>query len=222
MLFARLLAYVLSPLLFPPLLFTVVLTAHGVGRQSLVWLVGAVVIFGCAFPLAAALRDVRTGRSGSIELAHAAERRRPYIAAAIGFAVVAAVAALTDAGVTRSVETALSGPADAAVMGHVGTALPVILAVMYAVNSLLVAAAAYRWKPSVHAASAACFVSLLVFLEAGLSPVILGLLILLIPLIGWARWRTGAHSVSEVIVGSLGGLLLPPAELLLAMLAGWL
>ena len=81
------------------------------------------------------------------------------------------------------------------------------------------------WKISIHMAGLAAFVSGLLFVtlvawqdlpedwEAALTVATTAPLMLLLPLLMWARVRAQAHTVGQVVAGAAFGLFVPLAEL---------
>lgn len=223
---AEVVAYLANPFIFPPLLFGLVFVAMDVSVRDGALSMGVVILGGVLLPLFVVLREVRLGRITSFQMSRAVERRKPYLAASIGFAGVAAVLLLMPQ--TRHIL--------------------MLIAACYAVNTLLIVVIANRWKPSVHTASITCFLSILLYIERNIqvavilspepraisleeilansaalldvSPVAIIVLLLLTALVGWARVRTGTHSVAEVGAGSLFGLLLPYVELSVILWTG--
>ena len=198
---AHVLAYVFNPLLFPVLLFAVVLADVGAGLPAFAGVMAAVLVGGVALPVIVAMREMRAGRVASIQMHSALERRRPYTAAAAGLAAAALAFALADPPAAR---------------------LLIALAASYACNALLVALVALWWKPSVHLASAAGFVSVLLYLDLVVSFVEVAPLLLLVVLLAWSRTRTQAHTLGETTTGAILGALLFVGELFLASRLGWL
>ncbi|MFQ5572524.1 MAG: phosphatase PAP2 family protein, partial [Rhodothermales bacterium] len=105
------------------------------------------------------------------------------------------------------------------------TAGPLIAAIMACtiVNTLVMTLVTRRWKISIHAAATASFVTMLLFVALTawpshpdaslLRPATVLSLAPLIPLMMWARVRTGAHTWGQVVAGTLYGLFVPYAEL---------
>lgn len=194
--------YAVNPLILPPALFGAVLWWSGASFSETARAVGIVFILMTLLPLASLWWMVRTGRSESLAKVTQRERTRLY-----GFGILCTTAAV--AALSAFVKTAASF-----VFG---------LGVAIAGTAALLALANLRWKISIHAAAVTGFVavpaSLPLFIPdtAPVSAVIW--LLPFIPLVMWARVRTGSHSVGEVAAGAaLGGS--APVLMLWALSAG--
>ncbi len=217
--FANAIAYIFNPLIFPPLLFGIVLNAARATPVEAGWVLSLALVVGVGVPLGVAWHEVRHGRIASINMSRSGERRKPYLAAFASFGIIAATFIIA------------SPPA---------AQLLTVLSGCYAFNALLVVIAARRWKLSVHVASVTGFLSIFLFLGSmawwshhplstthSMFPlqipfVALVALLALTALAAWSRVHTGAHTAGEVAIGALAGFVLPPAELALALLAGWI
>ncbi len=203
--------YVVSPLTLPPLLFGLVLGHFGAPAAEIGWtMLGALVFLGL-IPLGYVMWMVHRRRASSIEVRDRARRGRPFL---VGLASSVAAFVLV---------LVLPGAAKALVAALVGCIV---------VNTLAMALVTLRWKISIHAATTAGFVSMLAFvaltpwpgpaLGTRLLPATVLPLLLLVPLVMWARVRAGAHTRGEVWAGALFGLAVPYAELYLLLKTGLL
>ena len=92
------------------------------------------------------------------------------------------------------------------------TSLITLLAVIFPVNAVLITLITLKWKISVHMGGLAGFVAALFYLytQVGSDRVVAGsvlfMLIALIPILMWARVRSGAHTFAETVGGTLFGL----------------
>ena len=206
---AQWVSYVVSPLLLPPVLFGLALAHVGAGAGAVTWGVGVGIVFFALGPLGMLVWMVRRGQVRTIEVLERARRRRPFLGsiAATGAAFMLAM----------SVE-------------HAGQALLAALIGCQMVNVVVLLVITLRWKISIHAVSIAGFVAALAFIAGApwtsatglLTP---GLVVGLMPfivLVGWARVRLRAHTVAQVLGGTLFGLVVPCAELALLWRLGWL
>ncbi len=200
------LAYLVNPLVLPPLLFGLVLAHFGAPGAEIGWTVGVVLVFFALVPLGYVLWLVWQRAVPSLELDDPALRTRPLL---LGLASgLLALALLAGNGTTAA-------------------ALVLALAACQVLNTLLVLLVNLRWKISIHVIATAGFISVLLFVAttpwSGLSavppealvlkPVALAGLLPVVPLLMWARVRTGAHTFGQVLGGALFGALLPFAEL---------
>lgn len=201
--------YAISPLVLPPALFGLIVAHFGASAQEiLATSLGALVLLGFV-PLAYLGWMVRHHRALSIEVRDRRRRTAPFLVATAAY--VAALVLVLLWGDTAK-------PLVAAILGvSVG-------------NAFLLMAITWRWKISIHASSVGGFVSVLWLVAVlwrdvplpMLHPGWTALLVLLVPLVMWARVRVQAHTKAQVWAGALFGLLVPCAELWLAHRAGLL
>jgi membrane-associated phospholipid phosphatase len=203
---AHALAYVVNPLVLPPLLFGLVLAHFGAPAAEIARVVTVGLVFFGLVPLACVVWLVRRRRVDSIEVREREGRTVPFL---VG---------LASAGVALVLLAGTGGPAGRLVVALTGCHL---------VNTVLVIVINLRWKISVHTSAVAGFASVLLFVARTgwtaleglppesllLRPAPLSALLGFVPLLMWARVRTGAHSGGQVVAGALLGLLLPYAEL---------
>lgn len=150
-------------------------------------------LFVCVLPLFVLLGLVRLGKVTDHHVSNR-KQRAPVLLMALG-SVVAGLVVLQAAGAPRSV-------------------MVMVLAIVAGI--IVLAAVSPFWKMSGHAAavSSAAVISVLM-----LGPVWLAL-VLLIPAVGWSRVVLRAHTVAQVVAGSLfGGLVMAG---LWWLLRGWL
>ncbi len=201
---ANALSYVLNPLVLPPVGFGLVQWHLGAGALEIAWTVAVSLLFFCLVPLLYVVDMVRTGRAESLEVRDRASRLRPFLVGIVSYLTGMAVLGVT-------VDTA--------------KALILSIAALFPVNTLLLLLINLRWKISIHMATMAGFVSILLFValtvwrglpadwEAALTAATVSPLLLLLPLLMWARVRVRAHTPGQVLGGAAFGLLAPLAEL---------
>ncbi len=206
-------SYTLNPLVFPPVAFTLIDAHFGAGPVQLVWTFGVSAVFFCLVPLLYMLGMIRAGRVESIEVRDQHSRLGPFLVGIASYAVGALL-------LWRTVE---------------GPALPLIVAfaALFPLNTAAILLINLRWKISVHMTSLAGFVSVLLFTaltvwrdlpavpEALLTLATVGPLLVLVPVLMWARVRVGAHTPGQVAAGAAFGLFVPLVELW-AVVYGWL
>lgn len=202
---ANAVSYVLNPLVFPPIAFTLIDAHFGAGPVQLLWTFGVSVVFFCLVPLFYVLGMIRTGRAESLEVRDQKSRLGPFLVGIASYAVGAVLLWWT-----------VEGPA---------FPLIVAFAALFPINTGAILLINLRWKISIHMTSLAGFVSVLLFTaltvwrdlpagaEAALTIATVGPLVLLLPLLMWARVRVGAHTPGQVAAGAAFGLLVPLAEL---------
>ena len=198
-------SYILNPLVFPPVAFTLIDAHFGAGPVQLLWTFCVSLTFFCLVPLLYVVGMIRAGRTESLEVRDRASRLGPLLVGIGSYAVGALL-------LWRTVE---------------GPALPLIVAfaALFPLNTAVILLINLRWKISLHMTSLAGFVSVLLFtaltvwrdlpagIEAALTLATVGPLVLLVPLLMWARVRVGAHTPGQVVAGAAFGLFVPLAEL---------
>lgn len=197
--FAHLLTFVLNPLMMPGLLFGLLVAHFGGAAGQIGWFTAVGLVFFCFIPLFHVLWLVRRHKAATVEVRDQGQRTGPFIGS-----TVAALAAFVVVVLTASPESQLV----------------VALAAFYPFNTLLLLLINLRWKISIHMTGLTGFVgvSLLVALLWPSPTAVFRLswavpLLLLVPLLMWARVRVGAHTWGQVVGGTLFGLFVPPAEL---------
>lgn len=202
---ANAVSYLLNPLVFPPIAFTLIDAHFGGGPAQVAWTFGVSVVFFCLVPLFYVLGMVRMGRAESLEVRRRERRFSVFVVGVVSYAVGALL-------LWRAVE---------------GPALPLIVAFasLFPINTLVLLLINMRWKISIHMTSLAGFVGVLLFTaltvwrdlpadtEAALTLATVGPLVLLVPLLMWARVRVEAHTMGQVVAGAAFGLLVPQLQL---------
>ena len=192
---------VVNPLILPP--FLLILLAYVMETPpSVVWklgLVGGLLYF--ILPLVYIALLLKHGKIESIEARNQSNRSGP-----LWVGVLLLVVAIPGVWlVTNEVSSIFS-----------------LVAVLFAVNGLVIAFVTPSFKISIHSSGMAGFVSIPFVLELlnwipafpGGNGVFIGSLIF-VGLVGWARVFSGAHTLKQVIWGSGLGLLLPALEIAL-------
>ena len=195
-------SYVVNPLVLPPLLVAILLNDAGASWLETLRVTGVVALLMTLLPGLFLLWMVRSGRAETVEVLDRRSRLLPYLfGAACGGLVLlyASYGVFTAAGLVFSISLCLL----------------LNTAVLMLINR--------RWKISIHAAAVSGFVALLLtvaLIRTGGVPVYAFGLILAVPVVMWARLRSGAHSRGEVIAGAVLGLVAPAAELVALHAAG--
>ncbi len=201
---ANVLSYVVNPLVLPPVGFGLILWHFSAPGREIALVVAVSLVFFCLVPLAYVVRMIRRGEAESLEVRERAGRLRPFLVGIASYAV---------------------GIIGMALVGTTAVPLLAALALIYPVNTALLLLVNLRWKISIHMTSLAGFVSILLFVsltvwrdlppgtEAVLTALTVAPLLVLLPLLMWARVRVGAHTPGQVVAGAVFGLVMPAAEL---------
>lgn len=208
------LSYVVSPLILPPVLFGLALGHVGATSGEIARAVSVGLVFFGLLPLAYVVSMVQRGAVLSVDIRDRTRRVRPFLFGLASY---------------------FAGLVIMTWMGGTGTRLVAALMLCHILNTLLLVLVTLRWKISVHNAAVAGFASMLWFVARMpwpgadgslaapfLTNTIIYPVILLIPLLMWARVRAGVHTRAQVLAGALFGLVAPYAELYLAWRLGWL
>lgn len=186
-------SYLINPLILPPVEFGLVLWHFGAGGQEIGMGVGIGLVFFFFVPLVYVALMVRRGKAATLEVRQRGARTRPFLVGIVSYVVGIAVLWM----VLQTVRP-----------------LILLLAAIYPINTALIVVINLRWKISVHVASIAGFLAGLLFIAVLVwSAPTLGVLtttsiapwLLLIPLLMWARVRSGAHTPGQVVAGSVFG-----------------
>lgn len=209
---ARAVSYGVNPLIFPPLLFGLVLGHFGAPAGEVAWMVGVSLLLFVMLPLGYVVRLRRRRYVGSIEIPVRRRRTRPFL-----FGMACSAVAL---GVIYGT-------------GATAVAFMTALVACHLVNTGLLVLINLRWKISVHVTALAGFASVLLFVARTAWPELANLsgppllqpaplygLFVLFPLLMWARVRVGAHTWGQVTAGMLFGIVLPYVELVVLWKAG--
>lgn len=202
---ANAISYILNPLIFPPIAFALIEAHFGAGPAAIAWTFGVSVVFFCLVPLFYVLGMVRRGRAESLEVRQQERRWSAFLVSLASYAIGALL-------LWKTVE---------------GPALPLIasFAALFPINTAVLLLINLRWKISIHMTSLAGFVGVLLFtaatvwrdlpagVEAALTLATVGPLVLLVPLLMWARVRVEAHTVGQVWAGAAFGLVVPQVQL---------
>lgn len=202
---ANAISYFLNPLVFPPVAFTLIDAHFGASPLGIAWTFGVSLVFFCLLPLVYVVGMVRMGKAESLEVRNRKARLGPFLFGMASYAVGGLL-------LWRTVE---------------GPALPMIVAFasLFPINTALIVLINMRWKISVHMTTLSGFVGVLLFtaltvwrdlpadVETALTLATVGPLVLMIPLLMWARIRVGAHTLGQVVAGTAFGLVVPQIQL---------
>lgn len=200
-------SYIINPLILPPIEFGLVLW-HFDAATSEIWKgVGIGLVFFFLVPLVYVANMVYRGKAETLEVRRRDARTTPFLIGIASYSVGLVVLWLM-----------------------IDTARPLLmtLAIIYPINTAMVALINLRWKISVHVTSIAGFVAALLFVARMpwslpttgiLTMALVAPWLLLIPLVMWARVRSGAHTPGQVLAGSLFGFGMTIVQLFVAVSA---
>lgn len=199
---AMLVSYIVNPLVFPPLVYGLVLAHVGASQVEVAWGVGIGAFFFSLVPLVHVGWLRVRGVIESLEIRDRSKRLGPFLVSlAAGSVAFGTVLAFDMTG--RRLLAALVG--------------------CHVLNTVTLFFITTQWKISVHCSSIGGAVGTLAFARYHLPGAILdtavpGAIVLsigavLVPMLLWARVRSRAHTVAQAVAGSLLGLVAPYAEL---------
>lgn len=197
---AELLGWIVSPLALPILGAGVAAHALGATTTLTAWIAGATLVGTGLLPLGYIGWLMRRGKVDTLDIRDRRHRARPLV---FSIGCMAAQAALMSALL----------PAELLLVAD--------LAWASAFNVALLLAVTLVWKVSFHLSALACTAGALAGLAAfaplaqPVSPTLLAVLLILIPLLAWARVHVGAHTWWQTFAGTVFGLVLAPLEVLL-------
>ncbi len=200
-------AYALSPPVLLPLLMWLLLGWVGASTSETFILVSGIALLMSILPLIYVVWMVRSARARSLNLEN---RRHRSQAMAIGLA-----GGLLYIGLIASVAQTSRDFVLATTLAYVATT-----GLLIAINN--------RWRISLHMASVAGFLAVVIFVaQAAAGPMqgairpwaAAGAAALCIPLVAWSRLHLQAHTAGQVVGGVVVGLALP--YLILELLSAW-
>lgn len=199
---ARLISDLMNPLVLPPIV--IALSSWMLGLSGLVMssVVGFSLLFYSLIPLWITFYLLRKKRIASLDLPDRKARNPLFI-----YGIFSATVAFAGFGATVQ----WTHP------------LLVIIAAVYLINLLIGFLVNLRWKMSIHTAALASagaifFVLPLISFSNPLPDTVilsLTILLLLLPLAVWARYRLSIHTLPELFGGAAAGFMLTVIELLL-------
>jgi len=190
----------MNPLFLQPAVIGITAWLLGLMSTTISWIVGAALFFYTLIPLGASLYLLRTHKISSLDLPERKSRSRLFLLS-IGCSLVALLLFYFTSGYTHPLITAIS--------------------VIFLINPTIGFLINLSWKISMHTAAlssaAAIFLSLSQLSEFSsifeADILSLTILLLLLPLMIWARYRLGVHTLAELLGGAIVGFLLTIVEL---------
>ncbi|NGP88406.1 phosphatase PAP2 family protein [Fodinibius halophilus] len=195
---AGLISDLLNPLFLPPVVIALLAILVELPLRSIAWITAAALIFYTIIPLSASLYLLKTKQISSIDLPERKSRNQLFL-----LSLGCSLFAFTIYTVANT---------------HI--IIPII-ALIFLINAGIGYGINFWWKISMHSASGSSAGAIFLFfsqqevLPASFATTILPLLILLLllPLIIWARYRLKIHTWTELLAGAAAGFLLTIIEL---------
>lgn len=205
--FARLISNLVNPLLLPPLVIVLISWMLGLQAASLIWVAVICLLFYTFIPVSATLYLLKKKHISSIDLPERKSRNRPFL-----FSITCAAVAFWCLNFTSGFTHPL--------LGTIAFIFLLNLSIGFLIN--------LKWKMSIHtSALSSAGAIFFVFSYLDLSNMSASadvwpefILLLLMPLVIWARYRLNIHSFGELIGGALTGFLLTVIELSLLINIG--
>ncbi len=199
------LSYVVNPFVVPPLLAWILMAMEAAPTEDILGVVAVVFVLLSAVPASFLTWRVHTGRVRSFEVADPDERLRIALVAFGGALALLPILAVVAETTPRTLQAVLFA---------------------YMLDMAILMAITRFWKISLHTATVGGFFGVFLFVTQhwpayAIAALVVGSLALTAG-VGWARLHLKAHSVAQVILGSLFGLVVPFAQLQAARAVGWL
>lgn len=196
----RLVSDLLNPLFMPPILVGITVWLLGSSRLTIGWIVGLALFFYTIVPLAATFHLFKNGKIASLDLVKRESRDRLFLLS-IGSAAAAFISFCLIISPMHQLVT--------------------IIVLIFLMNSIIGFGINRIWKISIHEAALSTagailfyFSQLQTLLPAFSTHILsLSILLLLLPLMIWARYQLKVHSLAELFGGALAGFLLTIIEL---------
>lgn len=173
----------ISEIFIPPYILILVMTVFLIDSTAPVtdkilwWLI--LFIFPASLPVFYILYLFKKGKVSSKHLPIRSERTKPYIVANICVLISVLLLRITQA-----------------------PEILIVLMMAYLVNAIFLLLINFTWKVSAHAVGVACPLIVLSW-HFGFFTIPF---FIILPVVAWSRWQLGAHSLGEVLIGSVTGL----------------
>ncbi len=194
-------SYTINPIVLPPLTFALTVLHFKAPPREAALLTAAAVLFYAVLPLAYVIHMVRMGRAGSLEVRERSARIRPMLV---------------------TIGSGVAGLFALAAVSEIGRPFILLAAATYVTNVALSLLVTRWWKISIHLIGLAGFLASGLFIASFGWPWPTGTAfalrwlypaLLSVPLLMWARVRSGAHTPAQVFAGALGGFVVTTMEL---------
>lgn len=197
---ARLVSDLINPLILPPIVIGITSWLLGLVTGTVSWIMGISIFFYTLLPLAATYYLLSRNYISSLDLPERTSRNSLYLISIGCAAIVFLSFSLFDTGAPWLIAA---------------------ISLVYLINPLVGLIVNFVWKMSIHSAALSSAGAIFLFLaQFKLLPTLtdayilsLTILLLLLPIMIWARYRLSIHTLAELFGGALVGFLLTILEL---------
>lgn len=201
---ARLVSDLANPLFIPPLVFAATGWIMRISTEEMIWMMSLSLLFYTLIPMGVTFYLLKTGYIVSLDLPSREKRNRLFI---------------------YSIISSSFGSLLLAVVFLAYHYLISVLAIVFLLNPIFGYLLNQLWKISIHAASVASagtFFLMLWWISMPVGSQMIGILslftlLVLLPIMTWARYYLKTHSAIELAGGIVAGLLLTFIELIILL-----
>lgn len=201
---ARLVSDVFNPLLLPSLFIIIISWLLSFNSKQFYWISATTLLFYTLIPVTTIYLLYRRNVIQHIDLHDQKTRHLPYLLVCLSYS---------------------GGGFLLGLLTLDANLLIVMLAIIFVFNSLIGFLLNLKWKVSVHTATLSTGISIFFLLGpmqflpyySVFAVSIFGILLLLLPLMMWARFTLRVHSIGELVAGFFSGLVLTFIELILML-----
>lgn len=198
--FPRLISDLINPLLVPPLVIGVTIWLLGAATTTISWITGIALTFYTLIPLCTTFYWVQTNRIISLDLPERESRHGLFKLSIISAAAVFLYFFLAVSPMHQ---------------------LVAIIALVFFINAIVGFGINTLWKMSIHSAALSSAGAMFLYFSqfnillpfSGVHILSLFLLLLLLPLMIWARYRLNIHTLAELFGGAASGFFLTILQL---------
>lgn len=197
---ARVISYIANPLFIPPVIFALIGYLHHIAVEEMSWMIVLSLLFYTLIPLSITFYLLKTGKIQSLDLPEQSARNALFIYSVMSSAV---------------------GSMILGVYFYFFHPFLTMVAAVFFLNPLAGYFINLKWKISMHTGSIASGGAILFALfyltsryymsTAGIFSLIM--LLILLPLMMWARYYLDIHSFAEIAGGACAGLVLTLLEM---------
>lgn len=198
--FPRLISDLINPLFIPPLVIGITTWLLGGHATTISWITGLALLFYTLIPLAATFYLIQTNKIISIDLPERKSRGKLFI--------------------LSTATAALSFLCFFFTVSAMHQLIPII-ALVFFINTVFGFGINAQWKMSIHSAALSSAGAMFLYLSqfnfllpvSGVHILSLTILLLLLPMMIWARYCLNIHTLAELFGGAVSGFLLTILQL---------